>query len=767
MDNKNKHKRRFTIAVTLIALICGCFVGQALLHAYSWGDGWEEKFAPIPRPAEVYEHDQLTGDDLWNTTYSKNNYTPDEERPLKYDYKGAVDKVINSMNPEWSDEMKCLYLFQIVQNTEYPDDIDFDEAYVNFNNAHYPNRGWGVLIEHLAVCGGRSYALSNLLAAASFDNMMVQVPNHAFNMVKLHNKWYFLDATQNRFLKSNHPDYNMSEIYLRKYTPVPENNLENPDDLPIGDATDFFNQMTGNEVGTEYDDVNWETKIIASNDNVLYVDIPGRVNGDSRSRDELASMYLINPLTKEKQELAKSDDSDYSIDTVIYPTIDRKKGLVEIKGCNAGNEIFIRAYDNTVKNEEDRQENIYRITIDQSGNTYKMTKVRTIYGKICTAMYSDGVDLIYNLTSDGNVKNNVIMAGRVKPPFTALPVDKYDAIHLDVEGAKWNRTLKVEKGKSVTVTTSLEGKCKETPVYKWSLTTSSLGKPGVATIVDNKDGSATITGVEEDDSLLTKLTVSLLDDHGYEYAKDECPVEVTKAKEISEETDPTEETPTETSTDEAPTEETPDVPSDTPSDDKPSKDTESDNNADHNIPPTGDTDVPESDKTTGSSVNADGTVSGDFISFEKINIHDYMSNIPGNVKFKSSNKKTAKVNKSGILTFKKMPGQVTIEAYDKSSKQTVSSCTFNVKHPSFSQKKVTMSASESMNGLTMLNTDGISIKPVWVSSKPSVAEVDANTGIITAKSKGTAKIFAVYGATSVSDKNGTRKKYKVTVKVNI
>ena len=156
----------------------------------------------------------------------------------------------------------------------------------------------------------------------------------------------------------------------------------------------------------------------------------------------------------------------------------------------------------------------------------------------------------------------------------------------------------------------------------------------------------------------------------------------------------------------------------------------------------------------------------DFVAFEKVDIHDYMSISSGNVKFKSSNKKAASVNNKGIVTFKKTGGKVTITAYDKASKSEVGSYTFDVKVPSFKAKKTSMSASVSLNGFDLLNTSGVNENPTWVSSKPSVVSVDAKTGEITAKSTGSAKIYAVYGANSITDKNGTRTKIKMTIKVN-
>ena len=64
-----------------------------------------------------------------------------------------------------------------------------------------------------------------------------------------------------------------------------------------------------------------------------------------------------------------------------------------------------------------------------------------------------------------------------------------------------------------------------------------------------------------------------------------------------------------------------------------------------------------------------------------------------------------------------------------------------------------------------LSDDGISEDPTWISSKPSVVSVDPATGVITVKGTGSARIYAVYGADTLSDKMGSRKKYNIKIKV--
>ena len=87
--------------------------------------------------------------------------------------------------------------------------------------------------------------------------------------------------------------------------------------------------------------------------------------------------------------------------------------------------------------------------------------------------------------------------------------------------------------------------------------------------------------------------------------------------------------------------------------------------------------------------------------------------------------------------------------------------------PFNTQKKLELSsaASVSVNLFDYLSDDGISEDPTWISSKPSVVSVDPATGVITVKGTGSARIYAVYGADTLSDKMGSRKKYNIKIKV--
>ena len=133
----------------------------------------------------------------------------------------------------------------------------------------------------------------------------------------------------------------------------------------------------------------------------------------------------------------------------------------------------------------------------------------------------------------------------------------------------------------------------------------------------------------------------------------------------------------------------------------------------------------------------------------------------------------------GVVTVKKAPadGKITVSGCVKNSKGKYvpeKAYIFTAQKPVFA-KTLTLSrpyfadinpddenASRDGNALVT----GTDLRPdAWVSSKPGVAAVDPDMGLITAVGKGTAKITAVYGSADPADKNAA--KYSFSVKVSI
>ncbi|XME01724.1 hypothetical protein QYZ88_013585 [Lachnospiraceae bacterium C1.1] len=171
-----------------------------------------------------------------------------------------------------------------------------------------------------------------------------------------------------------------------------------------------------------------------------------------------------------------------------------------------------------------------------------------------------------------------------------------------------------------------------------------------------------------------------------------------------------------------------------------------------------------------SSDSSSASTAAGYVTRQRVDAAKLMS-LPSGVKIKytTSDKKLAKVSRKGVIKIQKQAGTVTITAKKKNTGATIDSCTLVIENPVIKQKKLVVT------GVTAGNSDSwktrsaneflgnTSISPKWYSSKPSVAAVDQETGEVTIKGRGKAKIYAVFGADAVDSKFGTRKIYKYKI----
>ncbi len=159
-----------------------------------------------------------------------------------------------------------------------------------------------------------------------------------------------------------------------------------------------------------------------------------------------------------------------------------------------------------------------------------------------------------------------------------------------------------------------------------------------------------------------------------------------------------------------------------------------------------------------------------FVGGQKVDIKTlYFSTHPEVTRFQSSSKKTASVNKKGIMKAKK-PGIVTIEAQTgkkKAERKTVSSCSLTILEKPKLKFKVKYSASTDigkvLDGYEFFTTASTrqTAADLWESSKPAIAEINPETGVITIKGKGTTTITAYFG------KKGEKGTLKVKAKLKV
>ncbi|XME03976.1 hypothetical protein QYZ88_007295 [Lachnospiraceae bacterium C1.1] len=171
-----------------------------------------------------------------------------------------------------------------------------------------------------------------------------------------------------------------------------------------------------------------------------------------------------------------------------------------------------------------------------------------------------------------------------------------------------------------------------------------------------------------------------------------------------------------------------------------------------------------------SSDSSSASTAAGYVTRQRVDATKLMS-LPSGVKIKytTSDKKLAKVSRKGVIKIQKKAGTVTITAKNKKTGATIDSCTLVIEKPVIKQKKLVVT------GVTAGNSDSwktrsaneflgnTTVKPQWYSSKPSVAEVNKDTGEVTIKGKGKAKIYAVFGSDALKSKFGTRKAYKYKI----
>ncbi|SKB57679.1 Serine protease, subtilisin family [Lachnospiraceae bacterium] len=144
----------------------------------------------------------------------------------------------------------------------------------------------------------------------------------------------------------------------------------------------------------------------------------------------------------------------------------------------------------------------------------------------------------------------------------------------------------------------------------------------------------------------------------------------------------------------------------------------------------------------------------------------------GKVRYRTNDLKIARINKKGVL-FPKKTGSVCVSMDEKISGvwNTVSSANVNVEVPVVIKKYEIDMDTVSLNGLTDINANTFvtetTRKPYWVSSNDYKLYVDNETGLIEVEpfARGTVKLYAVFGASDTDDREGTRKKYKVKIKL--
>ena len=106
------------------------------------------------------------------------------------EYSEAISKFKSGVDKNWSDLEKVLYINDYLDRTcEYDESISLEHIY----------DAYGLLVNHIGVCQGYSLAFVSLARQLGVESYVVtsKTLNHAWNIVKINDKYYMLDVTWN------------------------------------------------------------------------------------------------------------------------------------------------------------------------------------------------------------------------------------------------------------------------------------------------------------------------------------------------------------------------------------------------------------------------------------------------------------------------------------------------------------------------------------------------------------------------------------------
>lgn len=173
------------------------------------------------------------------------------------DYNTAIGKILEGVNPSWSDLEKALYF------------NDYLASHCEYDNTYSKYTAYDALVDNKTVCEGYSLAYVELLSRVGIPCKVVSSDslNHAWNMVYINNHYYYVDVTWNDPLgnysgRAGHRFFLKSEAFFRSEEGkhLVSDDWDVDDDWNIHDANDisydnyFWNNM---DTGFQYIDGFW------------------------------------------------------------------------------------------------------------------------------------------------------------------------------------------------------------------------------------------------------------------------------------------------------------------------------------------------------------------------------------------------------------------------------------------------------------------------------------------------------------------------------
>ena len=135
-------------------------------------------------------------------------YTIDDIKIINEKIDEFINTNINDDMPD-ADKIKLFHDY-IVNNTKFDTAIETSEDRLNSSSYN----AYGLLINHLAICGGYTDTMAIYLDKLNIPNYRISTEEHVWNLVYFDNKWSHLDVTWDDPVTSNGVDMLMYDYYF-------------------------------------------------------------------------------------------------------------------------------------------------------------------------------------------------------------------------------------------------------------------------------------------------------------------------------------------------------------------------------------------------------------------------------------------------------------------------------------------------------------------------------------------------------------------------
>ena len=134
-------------------------------------------------------------------------YTEEEKKEID----NKLNEIVNNLNINSysSLEEKIKVFHDYIVNTN-----KYDKLKESGNSTYNSDTAIGTLFEGYSVCSGYSDTMALFLNKLNLDNVIVITDNHAWNAVKINDKWLHIDITWDDPITSNNSDILSHEYFL-------------------------------------------------------------------------------------------------------------------------------------------------------------------------------------------------------------------------------------------------------------------------------------------------------------------------------------------------------------------------------------------------------------------------------------------------------------------------------------------------------------------------------------------------------------------------